>query len=75
MSKSKKPDINQMLLRAHKLGVKKAIETSTRTKTSLVVYKNNKVQSVKPKFKYIRVPVEATAKNRTIKPKLSHKKK
>ena len=62
MSKSKKPDINQMLLKAHKLGVKKAIETSARTKTSLVVYENGKVKSVKPKFKYVRVPIASLQK-------------
>ena len=60
MSKSKKLDINQMLLRAHKLGVKKAIETSARTNTSLIVYENGKVKSVRPKFKYVRVPIKST---------------
>jgi len=75
MSKSKKPDINQMLLKAHKLGVKKAIETSARTKTSLIVCKNGKIKSVKPKFKYVRVPVETSKKKQAPAPRPPRRKK
>ena len=57
MSKSKKPDINKILLRAHKAGVKKAIDASARAKTSLVVYEGGKVRSVKPPYTYERVAV------------------
>ena len=56
MPKSKKIDINQILLKAHKLGVKTAIEKAALTGTSLVVYKDGKVRLVKPAFKYICVP-------------------
>jgi len=73
MSKSKKPDINQMLLKAHKLGIKQAIETSARTKTALVVYENGKVKSIKPKFKYVRVPIKSSTK-KTSSPRSSKKK-
>jgi hypothetical protein len=72
MSKSKKPDINQMLLKAHRLGVKQAIDTSARTNTHLIVYENGKVKSVKPKFKYIRVPVESSTKKQ---PPIAQKRK
>ena len=62
MSKLKKPDINQMLLKAHKLGVKQAIEKSAWTKTSLIIYENGKVKAVRPKFKYVRVSIETSKK-------------
>jgi len=74
MSKPKKPDINQMLLKAHKLGIKQAIDTSARTNTSLIVYENGKIKSIKPKFKYVRVPVKAPIK-KTVSPPSSKKKK
>jgi hypothetical protein len=74
VSKSKKPDINQLLLKAHKLGVKKAIEASARSKTSLIVYENGKVKSVKPKFKYVRVPVKTVAKKKARGPRLVRQK-
>jgi len=64
MSISKNPDINKMLLRAHKLGVKRAIETAARTKTGLVVYKNGKVKTEKPKYRYVRVPTQPLPKNK-----------
>ena len=65
MPKSKEPDINQLLLKAHKLGVKKAIEKSAWTKTSLIIYENGKVKAVRPKFKYVRVPTETSKKKPT----------
>jgi len=58
MSKDKKLDINQMLLNAHKLGVKMAIDTAARTNTPLVVSENGKVKLVRPKYKYVRVPTQ-----------------
>lgn len=64
-----------MLLKAHKLGIKQAIDTSARTKTALVVYENGKVKSIKPKFKYVRVPVKSSAKKQISNPRLQKKKK
>ena len=69
MSKGKKLDINQMLLNAHKLGVKMAIDTAARTNTPLVVSENGKVKLIRPKYKYVRVPIQKK------KPTLSKKKK
>ncbi len=62
-----------MLLKAHKLGVKQAIDISARTNTSLIVYENGKIKSIKPKFKYVRVPV--TTKKQTSSPRSQKKKK
>ncbi len=57
MPKSKEPDINQLLLKAHRLGVNNAIDRAVRTKTPLIVFKNGKLKSVRPKYKYVRVSV------------------
>lgn len=48
MSQDKKHDINQMLLDAHKLAVKMAIDTAIRTKTPLVIAENGKIKLVHP---------------------------
>lgn len=42
MSKAKKLDINEMILKAHKLGVKRAIELAVITNTELVEDNNIK---------------------------------
>lgn len=58
MSKSKNIDINQVVMNAHKLAVKNAIETSIRFGTPLVAVVDNKVKLIQPKYKYVRVPVQ-----------------
>ena len=63
-----------MLLKAHKLGVKQAIDTSARTKTSLVVYEDDKVKSIQPQFKYVRVPIKFSAKKQISNPRSLRKK-
>ena len=67
MKKSKDLDINKLVLKAHKLGVKNAIDLAARTKTSLVVSENGKIKLVKPNFKYVRVPIVTPSKKRAIK--------
>ena len=63
MSKSKKVDINQMFLKAHKQAVKTAIETAARTGTSLVSREGTKVKMVKPNVKYMGyAPVDSPKK-------------
>lgn len=52
-------DINEILLAAHKRGQEKAIDDSIRSGVPLVVSINGKIVSVKPKFKYVRVPIES----------------
>lgn len=59
---SKKININQMMLKAHKLGVKKAIDISARSNTFLVVYEGGKVKQIKPKYKYVRVDSKSSGK-------------
>ena len=75
MSKSKAPDINRMLLEAHKIGVKRAVEMSARSKIPLVVYENGRIKLLKPKFKYIRVPVETSKKKQTLTSSVLRRKK
>lgn len=62
MPKSKNVDINQLLLKAHRIGVKNAIDVAARTGTSLIVFKDGKLKSVRPKYKYIRVPIDSSKK-------------
>ena len=56
MTKSK-IDINEILLKAHKLGVKNAIDLAARTGVRLVVCENGKIKQIKPNYKYVRVAV------------------
>ena len=65
MSNANKIDINKLVLKAHKRGVKKAIEASVLSGIALVIYENGKIKSVKPKFKYVLVPIEPLKKNRS----------
>jgi hypothetical protein len=59
MIKKEEPDINALLLEAHKRGIELAIDTSIRTGVPLVVEKDGKIIEIKPKFKYVRVPIES----------------
>ena len=58
-------DINQLLLRIHKLSVERAIDTAIRTGTSLIEYRNGKVVEVKRKFKYVLVPIKTPKKKKS----------
>lgn len=58
MPRTNKKDIQQILLEAHKKGVKQAIDLSIRTGVPLVVEKNGKIVEIKPKYKYVRVPIK-----------------
>jgi hypothetical protein len=57
MRSKHKIDIHDILLEAHRKGIEQAIDLSIRTGTSLVVVKNGKIKKIKPKYKYVRVPV------------------
>ncbi len=59
---SKKIDTNQLLLEAHRRGVKLAIETSIRTGIPLVIEKNGKIIEIEPKYKYVKVPIKSAKK-------------
>ncbi len=69
MADKEKQDIHKILLAAHKRGVQQAIDLSIRTGVPLVIEKNGKIIEIPPKYKYIRVPIEAD------KPKRPHKRK
>jgi hypothetical protein len=59
-------DITEILLKCHKKSVKLAIETSIRTGVPLVVSRNGKIVEIKPKYKYVRVPIKsATRKSKS----------
>lgn len=53
-------DMIHILLRANKLGTKRAIDNSIRTGVPLVVEKNGKITYLKPKYKYMRVPIKSS---------------
>ena len=59
MMKKESPDINELLLEAHRKGIELAIDNSIRTGVPLVVEKDGKIVEIKPKFKYVRVPIES----------------
>lgn len=61
MSKAKF-DINEILLEAHKRGQKRAIEISIRSGVPLVVSIHGKIVNIKPKYKYVLVPIESNEK-------------
>lgn len=48
----------ELILEAHRRGVENAIDLSIRTGVPLVVEKDGKIIEKKPKFKYVRVPIE-----------------
>ena len=54
-------NINKILLDGHKKGLEMAIENSIRTGVPLVVSKNGKIVKIKPKFKYVKVPIKSAA--------------
>ena len=55
---SKALNVNEILLKGHKNGQESAIEASIRSGVPLVVVKKGKICYIKPKFKYIRVPID-----------------
>ncbi len=69
MAKSNKPDVTDILLKGARRSVRRAIDIASRTNTSLIVEKDGKIVAVKPKYKYIRVPVKTAKKKVPPKPK------
>ena len=57
MANKSEQNIEDLLLEAHRRGIENAIELSERTGTPLIVEINGKIKRIKPKFKYIRVPI------------------
>ncbi len=65
MVKKSKSDIFDLLLEGHRKGLELAIDTSIRTGVPLVVMKNGKITYIKPKFKYVRVPISTAKRKKT----------
>lgn len=61
MSNSER-DVIDILLEGHRRGVQSAIDLSIRTGVPMVVSKNGKIKYIKPKFKYVLVPIETKKK-------------
>jgi hypothetical protein len=57
MSKKESEDIQMILLKIHKRSIHLAVDNSIRTGVPLVVEKNGKIIEIKPKFKYVKVPI------------------
>lgn len=67
MPSKRKSDVLEVLLEAHKKGVEQAIDLSIRTGIPLVVQEHGKIKEIKPKYKYVRVPIRA----KRVKPSLN----
>ncbi len=65
MPKAKSPDTIELLLQAHKRGIEFAKDRSIRTGIPLVIEKNGKIMELKPKYKYIKVPIRDPRKANT----------
>ncbi len=59
MPSKRKPDIEELLLEAHRKGVEQAIDLSARTGVPLVIEENGKIKRIEPKYKYVRVSINA----------------
>src|SRR5690625_3126043 len=58
-----RPRIHQLLLEAHKRGVRLAEDISARTGVPLVVEKDGKIIEIPPKYQYVRVPIKTSKKD------------
>lgn len=47
----------EMLLEAHRKGMEQAIDLSIRTGVPLVVQEEGKIKEIKPKYKYVKIPI------------------
>lgn len=59
MPRERNQDIIALLLEAHRKGIEQAIDLSARTGVPLVIEVNGKIKRIKPKYKYIRVPIQS----------------
>jgi hypothetical protein len=59
MPNKRNHDIEELLLEAYRKGVEQAIDLSARTGVPLVIEENGKIKRIKPKYKYVRVPIQS----------------
>lgn len=65
-AKRRSPDIHELLLEAHRKGIEDAIDLSIRTGVPLAVAgKDGKIRKIKPKYKYVLVPIKSTKTKRS----------
>lgn len=57
--KELKKNIKKILLKAHREGIKSAVDLSARTGFPLIVEREGKIVEVKAPYKYVKVPVSA----------------
>jgi hypothetical protein len=62
MPKSDEIDMDRIILAAQKRSYQIAFEAAVRTGTALIVNRNGKIVRVKPKFKYVMVPIKSAKK-------------
>lgn len=58
MTMNRKTDMHEAILKAHREGIEQAIDLSIRTGVPLVIEENGVIKEIKPKFKYVKVPVD-----------------
>lgn len=59
MPSKRKSNVLEDLLEAHRKGVEQAIDLSIRTGIPLVVQEDGTIKDIKPKYKYIKVPIRS----------------
>lgn len=55
---SRGEDVIEILLEVHKRSIERAVDDSIRTGIPLVVERKGKIIELKPKYKYVRVPIK-----------------
>lgn len=65
MPSKRKLDVDELLLEAHRRGVEQAIDLSIRTGVPLVIQEDGKIKEIKPKYKYVRVPIHSSKAKRS----------
>lgn len=58
-NKHQAEDIHEIVLEAHRKGVEQAIDLSIRTGVPLVIEEKGKIREIKPKYKYVLVPIQS----------------
>ncbi len=59
MPNKRKTNLHEILLDAHRRGIEQAIDLSIRTGVPLVIEKDGKIVKLKPKYKYVLVPIKS----------------
>lgn len=57
MPNEPKDELLEIILEAHRRGVEQAIDLSIRTGVPLVIQVDGKIKEIKPKYKYVKVPI------------------